>query len=78
MSYVGNGNCWYLVRVTYTYLKLRRVKSLLTHKRDQALHTLGDVCLEFKREVARALVEWLHTTFQDGREIETACQLLGF
>lgn len=77
-SVLGTIRHWCLVRVTYTYLELRRVKSLLTHKRDQALHTLGDVCREVKREVARALVEWLHTTFQDGRDIETACQLLGF
>lgn len=68
---------WCLGRAAYTYLELRRVNSLLTRGRDQALHTLGDVCRAVKREIVRALVGWLYAVFQAGQDAETACQLLG-
>lgn len=76
-STLGTIRHWCLGRVIYTYLELRRVNSLLTHKRDQALHTLGDVCRAVKREVLRALVEWLYELFQAQQNPEVACALLG-
>ena len=76
-STLGTIRHWCLGRVAYTYLELRRVNSLLTRGRDQALHTLGDVCRSVKREVVRALVEWLYTLFQAGQDVEAARQLLG-
>jgi hypothetical protein len=68
---------WCLGRVAYTYLELRRVNSLLTSKRDQALRTLGDVCRAVKREIVRALTGWLYRLFQAGHDADAACQLLG-
>lgn len=76
-STLGTIRHWCLGRVAYTYLELRRVTSLLTRGRDQALHTLGDVCRSVKREVVRALVEWLYALFQAGQDVEAARQLLG-
>lgn len=74
---LGTIRHWCLGRVAYTYLELRRVNSLLTQKRDQALHTLGDVCRTVKREVVQGLVHWLFALFQAGQNVESACQLLG-
>lgn len=76
-SILGTIRHWCLGRVAYTYLELRRVNSLLTQKRDQAMHTLGDVCRTVKREVVQGLVHWLFALFQAGRNVESACQLLG-
>ncbi|MEA3308982.1 MAG: hypothetical protein U9Q70_05670 [Chloroflexota bacterium] len=56
---------------------LHRVNSLLTQNRDQALRTLGDVCRAVKREVLRALVQWLYDLFQEKQNPEVACGLLG-
>jgi len=64
-------------RVAYTYLELRRVNSLLTHKRDQALPTSGDVCRFVKREIVQGLVHWLFSLFHDSQSVNTACLLLG-
>ena len=75
-SVLGTIRHWCLGRVAYTYLELRRVSSLLTQKRDQALHTLGDVCRILKREIVRGIVNWLFVIFHDGKNAETACQLL--
>jgi len=61
----------------HTYLELRRVNSLLTQKRDHALHTLGDVCHIVKCEIVRALIEWLYVLFQAGQDTEAVCQLQG-
>jgi len=66
-----------LGRVIYTYLELRRVNSLLTQRRDQALHTSGDVYRAVKREVVRALVEWLYDLFLARQNPQVACLLLG-
>ena len=74
---LGTIRHWCLGRVAYTYLELRRVKSLLKHKRDQAMHTLGDVCRTVKAEIVRALAEWLFALFQAGQNVENACRLLG-
>jgi hypothetical protein len=76
-STLGTIRHWCLGRVIYTYLELRRVNSLLTQRRDQALRTLGDVCRAVKREVVRALVEWLYDLFQARQNPEVACALLG-
>lgn len=76
-STLGTIRHWCLGRVTYTYLELRRVHSLLTHKSDQTFRTLGDVCRAVKREIVRALVDWLYDLFQVGRSPEVACALLG-
>jgi hypothetical protein len=76
-STLGTIRHWCLGRVIYTYLELRRVNSLLTQRRDQALRTLGDVCRAVKREVVRALVEWLYDLFQTRQNPEVACALLG-
>jgi len=74
---LGTIRHWCLGRAAYTYLELRRVNSLLSHGRDQALHTLGDVCRVVKREVVRGLVDWLFGIFQEGQDVYSACQLLG-
>jgi len=76
-STLGTIRHWCLGRVIYTYLELRRVNSLLTQKRDQALRTLGDVCRAVKRAVLRALVEWLYDLFQARQNPQVACALLG-
>jgi hypothetical protein len=76
-STLGTTRHWCLGRVSYTYLELRRVDSLLSQRRDQAWRTLGDVCRAVKREVVRALVQWLHDLFQAGQNPEAACELLG-
>jgi hypothetical protein len=76
-STLGTIRHWCLGRVTYTYLELRRVDSLLTHRRDQAWHTVGDVCRAVKQKVVRALVKWLYGLFQAGQNPEVACELLG-
>ena len=68
---------WCLGRVIYTYLELRRVNSLLTQKRGQALRTLGDVCRAVKREVLHTFVEWLYGLFQVQQDPQVACALLG-
>ena len=75
-SVLGTIRHWCLGHVAYTYLELRRVNSLLTQKRNQALRTLGDVCRAVKREILRSLVQWLFTLFQAGRNAEAACLLL--
>ena len=75
-SVLGTIRHWCLGRVAYTYLELRRVSSLLALRRDQALHTLGDVCRIVKREIVRNLVNWLFAIFHDGKNAETACHLL--
>lgn len=76
-STLGTIRHWCLGRVTYTYLELRRVHSLLTHKSDQTFRTLGDVCRAVKREVVHALVDWLYDLLQVGQSPEVACALLG-
>ena len=76
-STLGTIRHWCLGRVIYTYLELRRVNSLLTQRRDQALRTLGDVCRAVKREIVRALVEWLYDLFQARQNPKVACALLG-
>ncbi len=76
-SVLGTIRHWCLGRAAYTYLELRRVNSLLTQSRDQSLHTLGDVCRGVKREIVRCLVDWLFGIFQDGQNVDSACQLLG-
>jgi hypothetical protein len=76
-STLGTIRHWCLGRVIYTYLELRRVNSLLSHRRDRALHTLGDVCRAVKREVLRALVDWLYDLFQRKQDPAVACALLG-
>lgn len=76
-SVLGTIRHWCLGRVAYTYLELRRVNSLLTHRHDQALHTLGDVCRFVKREIVQALVHWLFSLFHEGQSANTACLLLG-
>jgi hypothetical protein len=76
-STLGTIRHWCLGRVSYTYLELRRVDSLLSQRRDQAWRTLGDVCRAVKREVVRALVQWLHHLFQAGQNPDVACELLG-
>jgi len=75
-SVLGTIRHWCLGRVAYTYLELRRVSSLLTQKRGQVLHTLGDVCRIVKREIVHALVDWLFALFRDGKNVEIACQLM--
>ncbi len=76
-SVLGTIRHWCLGRAAYTYLELRRVNSMLTQSRAQALHTLGDVCRVVKREVVRCLVDWLFGIFHDGQNVDFACQLLG-
>ena len=75
-SVLGTIRHWCLGRVAYSYLELRRVNSLLSRKRDQALHSLGQVCRTVKREILRSFVEWLFALFQAGQNAEIACQLL--
>lgn len=45
-------------------------------RRDQALHTLEDVCRTVKWEIVWGLVDWLFVLFQDGKDAEIACLLL--
>lgn len=68
---------WCLGRVAYTYLELRRVRSLLTPGSGRQCHTLGQVCRIVKQEVVQALVTWLYALFQNGQDPAAACQLLG-
>ena len=72
----GTSERWGLVRVAYTYLEFCRVSSLLTQKRNQALHHLGAASRIVKREIFHEIVDWLFALFQDGKSAEIACQLM--
>jgi hypothetical protein len=76
-SIVGTLRHWCLGRVTYTYLELRRVRSLLAPQPEPAWRTLGDVCRAVKCEVVRELVDWLYMLFQAGQVPTGVYALLG-